>query len=185
MDLAEIARRLELEDLYAAYAACLDSDALEAWPDFFTDDCHYRVTSAENYETGLPLGLIYASSKDMLRDRISALRQANIYEPQRYRHLISGIRPRPHPNPPPQAGEGTRKHPPPQAGKGGVGVDPESLAVEANFLVIRTMQDGAMIVFAAGRYVDRMVRGDAGWRFASKIVVLDSRHIDTLLAIPL
>ena len=173
MDPADIARRLELEDFYAAYAACLDSDALEAWPDFFTDDCHYRVTSAENYEAGLPLGLIYATSKDMLRDRISALRQANIYEPQRYRHLISGIRPHPHPNPPPQAGEG------------GVGVDPESLAVEANFLVIRTMQDGAMTVFAAGRYVDRVVRGDAGWRFASKIVVLDSRCIDTLLAIPL
>ncbi len=59
------------------------------WPEFFTDDCIYRITSAENYEAGLPLGLIYATSKNMLSDRVSALRQANIYEPQRYRHLIS------------------------------------------------------------------------------------------------
>src|SRR5438552_17148565 len=106
MDLAEITRRLELETLYADYAACLDADALERWPEFFTGDCHYRVTSAEKFEAGLPLGLIYATSQDMLRDRVSALRQANIYEPQRYRHLISGIRIDPYANPPPHAGEG-------------------------------------------------------------------------------
>jgi len=50
---------------------------------------------------------------------------------------------------------------------------------------VRTMQDGAMTVFAAGRYIDRIVKSDGGWKFASKIVVLDSRRIDTLLAIPL
>jgi 3-phenylpropionate/cinnamic acid dioxygenase small subunit len=158
MDLAAVERRLEIEDLYAAYAACLDADALEAWPDFFTADCHYRVTSAENYETGMPLGLIYATSRGMLHDRVSALREANIYEPQRYRHIISGIV---------------------------SAADIGPIEVEANFLVVRTMQDGDMTIFAAGRYVDRVVRGEDGWKFASKIVVLDSRRIDTLLAIPL
>lgn len=159
MDLAEISRRLELHDLYTAYAECLDSDALERWPEFFTEDCRYRITSAENYEAGLPLGLIYATSKNMLHDRVSALREANIYEPQRYRHLISGIR---------VAGE-----------------QDSALDLTANFVVVRTMQDGAMSLFAAGRYLDRVVRGDEGWLFARKDVVLDSRQIDTLLAIPL
>jgi 3-phenylpropionate/cinnamic acid dioxygenase small subunit len=42
-----------------------------------------------------------------------------------------------------------------------------------------------MILFAAGCYVDRVERAGPGWRFAQKIVVLDSRQIDTLLAIPL
>ena len=60
-----------------------------------------------------------------------------------------------------------------------------ALDVTANFLVVRTMQDGAMTLFAAGRYIDRVVRGGAGWLFARKDVVLDSRQIDTLLAIPL
>jgi len=159
MDLAEIARRLELETLYTDYAACLDSDALERWPEFFTEDCRYRVTSAENYEAGLPLGLIYATSQNMLRDRVSALREANIYEPQRDRHLISGIR-----------------------------VEREEAGafdVTANFLVVRTMQDGGMTLFAVGRYVDQVARAGAGWKFAKKDVVLDSRQIDTLLAIPL
>ncbi len=162
MDLAEVVRRLELENLYTDYAACLDADRLEDWPEFFTEDCHYRVTSAENYEAGLPLGLIYATSQNMLKDRVSALRQANIYEPQRYRHLISGIR--------------VEKD------------ERDALELSANFVVIRTMQDGGMILFAAGRYVDRAVRTErteAGWKFAKKIVVLDSRQIDTLLAIPL
>ena len=159
MDIEAVARRLELEEVYAAYVHCLDADKLEAWPDFFTEQCFYRVTSAENYEAGLPLGLIYATSRDMVKDRVSALRQANIYEPQRYRHLVSSIR---------------------ITGQTG-----ESLDVEANFLVIRTMQEGDMTVFAAGRYVDRVVQDSAGWKFARKDVVLDSRQIDTLLAIPI
>ena len=159
MDLAEIGIRLELHDLYTAYAACLDTDALEDWPEFFTEDCRYRITSVENYDAGLPLGLIYATSKNMLRDRVSALRQANIYEPQRYRHLITGV--------------------------AIAGRDDGGLEVTASFLVVRTMQDGAMTVFAVGRYIDRVVQSPAGWRFARKEVVLDSRRIDTLLAIPL
>jgi anthranilate 1,2-dioxygenase small subunit len=158
-DLAGIARRLELDDLYTAYVDCLDSDALERWPEFFTEDCRYRITSVENYDAGLPLGLIYATSKNMLHDRVSALREANIYEPQRYRHIVSGIRI--------------------------TGEQDDALAVEASFVVVRTMQDGAMTLFAAGRYIDRVVRGDGGFLFAQKEVVLDSRQIDTLLAIPL
>ncbi len=163
MDNAALGRRIELEDLYTAYAACIDTDALEDWPEFFTDDCVYRITSAENYEAGLPLGLIYATSKNMLVDRVMALREANIYEPQRYRHLISCLRVD--------------------------GAENDALDVSANFLVVRTMQDGAMMLFAAGRYLDRVVRADVGaeggWRFARKVVVLDSRRIDTLLALPL
>ena len=159
MDLAAVARRLELEQLYTDYVHCLDVDELERWPDFFTADCHYRITSAENYEAGLPLGLIYATSRNMLTDRVSALRQANIYEPQRYRHLVSSIKI----------------------------VDDAAglLDLVANFLEERTMQDGDMTLFAAGRYVDRIRRDGESWKFAAKIAVLDSRQIDTLLAIPL
>jgi len=39
--------------------------------------------------------------------------------------------------------------------------------------------------YTAGRYLDRVVRSKAGWKFARKTVILDSRRIDTLLAIPL
>jgi anthranilate 1,2-dioxygenase small subunit len=159
MDLEAVVRRLELDQLYAGYVHCLDADELERWPDFFTEDCFYRVTSAENYEAGLPLGLIYATSRNMLKDRVSALREANIYEPQRYRHLVSSLRI--------------------------VGEAAGTLDLEAHFVVVRTMQEGDMTIFAAGRYVGRVVHDGEGWKFARKEVVLDSRQIDTLLAIPL
>jgi anthranilate 1,2-dioxygenase small subunit len=155
----DVIRRLELETLYADYAHCLDNDALEEWPEFFTDDCGYRITSAENFDAGLPLGIVYATSKGMLVDRVMALRKANIYEPQRYRHLIGAIK----------IG----------AMEGGI------VPVVANLIVVRTMQDGEMMLFAAGRSVDRLVRQGEGWKFAKKDIVLDSRQIDTLLAIPL
>ena len=157
--LEAVARRLQLEALYTHYVHCLDADELERWPDFFTDDCFYRITSAENYEVGMPLGLIHATSRNMLTDRVSALRQANIYEPQRYRHLVSSIR---------------------------IVEDREEvLVVVANLLVLRTMQEGDMTIFAAGRYIDQVRRQEGVWKFARKTVVLDSRQIDTLLAIPI
>jgi anthranilate 1,2-dioxygenase small subunit len=156
----DIVRRLEIDALYADYAHCLDNDELEAWPEFFTEDCTYRITSAENFEAGLPIGIVYATSKGMLVDRVMALRKANIYEPQRYRHVIGAFK---------------------------IGAaEADALQLVANFIVVRTMQDGAMMLFAAGRYVDRLVRSaGGGWKFGKKEVVLDSRQIDTLLAIPL
>ena len=157
--LEAVARRLQLEALYTDYVHCLDADELERWPDFFTDDCFYRITSAENYEAGMPLGLVHATSRNMLTDRVSALRQANIYEPQRYRHLVSSIRI--------------------------VEDRGEVLDVVANLLVVRTMQEGDTTIFAAGRYVDQVRRQEGVWKFARKTVVLDSRQIDTLLAIPI
>src|SRR5580658_6549293 len=159
MELAAVVLRSELDQLYADYVHCLDADELERWPDFFTEDCLYRITSAENYEASLPLGLIYATSRNMLKDRVSALRQANIYEPQRYRHLVSSIKI--------------------------VGDTAGVLDLVVNLLVVRTMQDGDMTIFGAGCYVDHVKRDGGGWRFARKTVVLDSRQIDTLLAIPI
>jgi len=159
MQLEVVVRRLELEQLYTDYVHCLDTDQLERWPEFFTEDCFYRITSAENYEAGMPLGLIHATSRNMLKDRVSALREANIYEPQRYRHLVSSIK---------------------------IVEERESaLDMMANFLVVRTMQEGDMTLFAAGRYLDQVRLTDRAWKFAHKDVVLDSRQIDTLLAIPL
>jgi anthranilate 1,2-dioxygenase small subunit len=159
MDLDAVAQRLEIEQLYTDYAHCLDSDELERWPEFFTEECRYRVTSAENYEAGLPLAIIYATSKNMLHDRVMALREANIYEPQRYRHFVSCLN---------IAADGAA-----------------AVGAVANVMVVRIMQDGAMTVFAVGRYIDRIRRDGDAWKFVDKAVVLDSRQIDTLLAIPL
>jgi anthranilate 1,2-dioxygenase small subunit/terephthalate 1,2-dioxygenase oxygenase component beta subunit len=150
-----------LLDLNARYAEAIDDDRLEDWPGFFTEQARYVVTTAENFTRGLPLGLIYATSRAMLRDRVRSLREANVYEAQRYRHVV-GV-------PLIEA-----------AGPDGV------CRARTNFLVVRIMHSGESLLFASGVYRDRIVRkADGGLWFAERVVVLDSRQIDTLLAIPL
>ena len=64
------------------------------------------------------------------------------------------------------------------------------MRARTNFMVARVMRTGETMLFATGCYEDRVVLHGAGMRagearFAEKTVVLDSRQIDTLLAIPL
>jgi anthranilate 1,2-dioxygenase small subunit/terephthalate 1,2-dioxygenase oxygenase component beta subunit len=150
---------LRVAELNAAYAAAIDADRLEDWPHFFTDDCIYKITSAENHKRGYSAGIVYADSRAMLRDRITALRTANIYERQSYRHII-GL---------------------PVIGAVGA----ESTTAETSFLVVRIMRDGRSDVFATGVYLDRIREEVGRLRFVERIVVCDSSHFDTLLAIPL
>ena len=143
----------------AAYARCLDDDRLEEWPDFFADDCVYRVTSADNMREGYEASLIFLNSKGMVRDRVSALRTANIYERQAYRHVLG--------QPSILSAEG------------------EMVTSEVSFIVVRIMRNGATDVFATGRYLDNWRRAGEGVALTSRVVVCDSSRIDTLLALPL
>ena len=72
----------------AAYARCIDDDRLEDWPTHFHGTCVYKITTAANYRDGLEAAIVFANSRGMLTDRVSALREANIYERQSYRHII-------------------------------------------------------------------------------------------------
>jgi 3-phenylpropionate/cinnamic acid dioxygenase small subunit len=105
-------------------------------------------------------GLVYADTKRMLQDRVTALREANIYERHWYRHIV-GM---------------------PTIG----GRTPDGLSVESSFLVVRITRGGKTELFATGKYVDHVAAdADGNLKFAERIVVCDSGSIDTLLAIPL
>src|SRR5262245_2858028 len=178
---------LAVQDLNARYAQAIDDNKLEAWPDFFIEQGRYRITTAENVERGLPLGIIHATSRAMLRDRVRSLRDANVYEAQRYRHLLGTPLIDPLPNPPPQSASKTRVNAlMPGEGREGAGSgEGRDVHAQTNFMVARIMHTGETMLFATGRYQDRIVRDGNEWRFAEKLVILDSRLIDTLLAIPL
>jgi len=51
--------------------------------------------------------------------------------------------------------------------------------------VVRIMHTGESVLFASGRYLDRIRIDGKDPQFEEKTVVLDSRSIDTLLAIPI
>jgi 3-phenylpropionate/cinnamic acid dioxygenase small subunit len=57
--------KLKVEDLNARYAQAIDDDKLECVAGLFIEQGRYRVTTAENFERGLPLGMIYAASRSM------------------------------------------------------------------------------------------------------------------------
>jgi len=148
----------EVEELHARYAHALDDDRLEDWPNFFTERGLYRIVTAENEARGLPAPILYAEGRPMLRDRVQSLRHANIYEPQSYRHIVSSVL--------------TER------------LSDGKIKSKATFLVVRIMQNGETMLFASGRYVDRIVLAPEPL-YEERVVICDSRRFDTLLAIPL
>lgn len=143
----------------AEYVRCIDDGDLAQWPDFFTQACVYKVTTADNHKRGLPGSMIYAASHGMLVDRIASLRDANIYERHSYRHLLGQ----------PFVLE----------------ADEHEARSETSFMVARIMRDGSTGLFATGRYCDVYVLEENGVKLRERIVVCDSSRIDTLLALPL
>lgn len=151
--------RLELDELYAAYAETLDSGDYDAWPDFFTDDCMYQVIARENYEQGLPLAAIRCESKGMLLDRVHAVKTTSMYAPRSLRHLVSGLNV--------AAAEG------------------DMITARASFCILETLVDEPTRVFMSGRYLDRLVRVDGQLKFSERIGVFDSNLVLNTLVMPI
>jgi len=152
-------QRNRIEELFGAYVSAIDEGRLEEWPKLFAEQCRYIVTNRENYQAGMLHGAIYANSNGMLQDRISALRDANIYESQHYRHIVGSTQIQ--------------------------SVDNNVAKVKSNFLVIRIMHDGDTMMFATGIYLDKIDVSEPTARFIERLVVCDSEKFDTLLAIPI
>lgn len=151
------ADRFAIHDLLAEYGALLDMAQYDEWLGLFAAECRYSVVPRENFEQGLPVGLIFCDSRAMLEDRVMALREANKYNIHNDRHLIGLPRL--------------------------VGAD--GLAIEASFAVYQTDQEGATHLFATGLYRDRLERGGGGLKIRDKLVLLDTFAVPTLLATPL
>ena len=135
--------RFALYDLFVAYGALIDAAEFDAWLALFAVTCTYHIVPRENYERGLPAGLVYCDSRAVLEDRIRALREANKYNIHTDRHLI-GL--------------------PRLIGEGG-----DAKLVEAPFAVYQTDQEGQTRLFATGLYRDRiLVEADAS-NFATSL----------------
>ena len=151
--------RLEIEDLYTAYAASLDDGDLDAWPEFFTEECLYQVIPRDNFDQSLPLALIRCESRAMLRDRVTAVRETTMFEPRYIRHLISNIR---------------------------VSLKPDGVIdTQANYAVFETMTDSFTRVFNVGRYLDKLVRKDGRLLIFEKRCVYDSVLVPNSIIYPI
>ena len=149
----------ELTRLYADYASAVDSGDWELWPEFFTDDCVYRLQPRENYDRGLPLATLSFESKGMLRDRVYGIQETLFHDPYYQRHVVGA--PFVH------------------------GVESGRIHCEANYAVFRTKLSELTTVFNVGRYIDTIVRTPEGLKFASRLCIYDSEMIPNSIIYPI
>lgn len=150
---------LALNQLYADYASAVDSGQWDLWPEFFTDDCRYRLQPRENHERGFPLATLSFTSKAMLKDRVYGIQETLFHDPYYQRHVV-----------------GTPVIREAEAGR---------YRCEANYAVFRTKLSDASTVFNVGRYLDLVVRTPQGLKFASRECIYDTEMIPNSIIYPI
>lgn len=150
--------RAAVEDFHAEYCAALDGGDIERWPEFFTDDCLYRVTEYENAALGLPVGLIYAEGKNMLHDRAAAIARTQMFAPRQTLHFISNVR----------ILDATDKE----------------IVSQSNYMLLQTLVEGATTLHQAGRLYDRFARDGNALLLKERQAVYDTAVIANDLAYP-
>ena len=148
----------ELDSLTSAYVHALDDGDLDRWPDFFTEDCVYKIIPRENYENDLPLAIWYCQGRGMLRDRITAIRETQLFAPRALRHITGNALV--------------------QTCIGNV------LHAVTNYAVYESTLDRTSEVFNVGRYLDRIVSEEGRLKFAEKLCVFDTSLVPTSLIYP-
>lgn len=151
--------RERLDDFYADYVTVIAGQDLARWPDFFTDDCLYRVTSRDNVEQGLPLDLIHCDGKGMVQDRAHAVMNTQMFNPRRFRHYLSGLRIL-------ERGEGW-------------------VRTRADFLVVQAVLNGTPAVAVFGECSDVISLEEGQPRFRERRCVHENDVITTALIFPL
>ncbi len=150
---------LALTQLYADYASAVDSGNWDLWPEFFTEQCVYRLQPRENHERGFPLATLSFTSKGMLKDRVYGIKETLFHDPYYQRHIVG--------TPVVRSAEG------------------EHFRCEANYAVFRTKLSEPSTVFNVGRYLDTVVRTAAGLKFASRECIYDTEMIPNSIIYPI
>ncbi|CAN7788333.1 salicylate hydroxylase [Caballeronia mineralivorans PML1(12)] len=149
----------QLLALYTDYALALDSNDWDRWPEFFVDDCVYKIQPRENYDRGFPLSTLAFESKGMLKDRVYGMTETIFHDPYYQRHVVSI----------------------PKV----TAVNAGHIEAQANYAVFRTKPDELTSVFNVGRYIDSVRRTPDGLKLASRICVFDSEMIANSIIYPI
>lgn len=150
--------RLEIEEFHAAYCWTLDRGAIEKWPDFFTDDALYRITGRENAEAALPVGLVYAEGKAMIRDRAFAIARTQMFAPRYMQHFVSNVRV--------------------------VAAQESAIKAQSNYLLLQTLMEGPTTIHQSGRYYDSFARQGGRLLLSERQCVYDTLIVPNNLIYP-
>ena len=148
-----------IQQLYADYATAVDSGQFDSWPEFFTEQCVYKLQPRENHDRGFPLATLFLTSKGMLKDRVYGITETLYHDPYYQRHVVGA----------------------PIVRK----VEEGRIYSEANYAVFRTKYDKESTVFNVGRYLDIIVQTSEGFKFAERVCVYDSEMIPNSIIYPI
>jgi 3-phenylpropionate/cinnamic acid dioxygenase small subunit len=150
--------REALRDFFDEYYIALDDVQLDAWPDFFTEDCLYRVIPRENYEAGYTLCTMQAESRGMLKDRVMGVTRTQMFAPRYYRRFPGPLRI--------------------------VAREGDAVRTRHNLLVVQTLIDKQTDTVLSAVCHDRVVPDGDRLRLRERIVVFDSEMIPNSLIYP-
>lgn len=150
--------RAAVERLYLDYITMIDDDGLERWPDLFTAECSYRIVSRENVRRDLPLAVMRCDSRDMLHDRVAAIRTSAFYVSRTVRHLIGLL---------------------------DIAPEGDGIAVRTNFAVFESLPRSATALVCAGSYDDLVVDVAGELRFRQKHCIYDGDLVIDSIVYPL
>lgn len=151
--------RTQVEEFNTEYCAVLDAGEVEQWPEFFTEDCVYRVTGRENVEANLPVGLVYCEGRAMLHDRAVAINRTQMFAPRSMLHIVGNVRVM-----------SVQSH--------------DSFTAQSNFMLLQTLVEGPTTIHLAGRYYDHFVRENGALKLKDRQVVYDTTVIATDVVYP-
>jgi 3-phenylpropionate/cinnamic acid dioxygenase small subunit len=151
--------KAKVDDLYAAYVQTLCDGDLEKWPDFFVEDCVYKLISRVNYERNLPISPIFSENRGALIDRVRALKSALVYAPRAVCYVVGSVR---------------------IVGRAGGGWDTRSM-----FSAYQTFVEGESNLMMCGRTFDRVVLDGDTAKFSRRVVVYDNERVPSAVVYPL
>jgi 3-phenylpropionate/cinnamic acid dioxygenase small subunit len=147
-------------DFYAHHSEVISDDQLERWPEFYTEDCLYKLISRVNFDRKLPLGTILCESRGALLDRVTAIRNTMVYAPRNVVHTVGN------PRLVEVATDGT-------------------LVARSMFCVWQTLADGQTQLQMVGRSFDRIVSTEYALQFRERIAVFDSELVPGSIVYPI
>ena len=151
--------RADIETFNASYAAALDEQRLDDWTDMFTDDAFYVITSKENHDRNMPVGLIYCENRGMIRDRAFALKKTAMFAPRYMRHIIGNLQVLPS--------------------------DTDDIHARANYVTLQVLFDNPVAtVHQVGTYQDIFRRVDGQLKLHERRCIYDNLLVDNALCLP-
>ncbi len=154
----DVLRIRRVEDFYFRYAECINDDDLESWPDFFSEQCLYKIIPRLNHERGLPIAILLSESRGGVVDRLVAIRNTMVYAPRYVLCQVSNVRL----------------------------VDDQAGVLTTRSLVsVYQTLDGETAHLMVGRTFDKLDTNTPNWTFIERVVVYDTELLPATVIYPI